>query len=373
MKILFITFGDVSSCGWDIRSASVIRVLADAGHQVAVIASSSDLADHPNIKNLSDGEKTLSRWQLKFAVIKATGSPGFDMVHAVDDAVIFVGKLCAIRKLRFVYDARRCFSGSATKGPFLHRKWFSAYDKKLEKKMLGQAERVVAGCSALRDDLQLICSTADIMLVEDIPLQSSVRSDKWNRAALLEKFESPHATAVLTCSSMPGKQQEVRMILMAARKVIDSIPGAVFFFHGTDMADAEAMAANLDILNRCAFMSEKKADRFLSALKEADASLFFPPSGTRYVQREIYTLMNASVPIVAVESASHKDLLSDQNSISVLSSSESMAEGMIQAIKEPLFSINLASEGKKMIAERYSLPSFKHKIRMLYIEVMTRE
>ena len=372
MKILFITFGDLSAHGRDIRSVSILRALADAGHQVHVIAPSSDIADHPDIKNLPATTHRLPRWKLKAAVIKAAGSRIFDIVHAVDDAVVFASKVCLVHKIRFVYDARRCFTGSVAKEPFRHWKWFPAYYKTSEKKILGQASRVITRCSALSADLKILCPTAEIVLVEDIPQQSSIHPENFDRTDILQKFDG-NVSAILVCSIHSENQQELRKILMAARKVIDSISGAAFFFKGDFSFDAEAMAANLDILSRCSFVSEKDDEVFLSALNVADVSLFFPSPGARYIQQEIYTLLNASAPIVAVEDGSCRNLLSELNSISVLSSSESIAEGLLRAIQEPLFSISLAAEGKKMIAERYSLSSFKHKIRMAYIEVMTKE
>ena len=372
MKILFISFGDVSAHGRDIRSVSILRALADAGHQVHVIAPASDIADHPNIKNLPTTPHRRPRWRLKVAVIKTAGSINFDIIHAVDDAVIFASKVCFLQKIRFVYDARRCFTGSVAREPFRHWKWFPAYYKKREKKILGKAERVITTCSALSADLSTLCPSAEIVSVEDVPLQSNIYPENFDRSKVFGNFKGK-VSAVFMCSLGSQNQQEIRKVLMAARKVIDSVPGAVFFFKGNFPADAEVMATNLDIFNRSAFISDIDDEGFLSALNSADVSLFFPAPGTRYIQSDIYTLLNASAPVVAVEAESCKNLLSERNSISVLSSSESMAEGLLQAIQEPLFSISLAAEGRKLITQRYSLSSFKHKIRMAYIEVLTRE
>ena len=338
-----------------------------------VLAATSDLPEHPNILNVDAcAEHKTPRWRLRVAALKATGEISFDAVHAVDDAVVFASKVCRIRKISLIYDARRCFSGPAADEPFATWKWVPNRYQKREKKILLQADRIFTPCSNLGSDLKSLCPGASIEQVEDIPLQSYLNYRNIDRSKLLEKLGAESSTT-LVCCVLPEQRQELRKVLMAARKVIDSIPGSSFFFKGSLSVEAKALAAHLDILSRSVFLSEDESEIFLSALDTADASLFVPDPGCRYMYAEVFTLLYAPAPLVIVQEGACECVLTEQNSIPVLSTSESIAEGLLLAIQEPLFSRSLASEGQRMIAERYSLSSFKHKIRMVYHEVATRE
>lgn len=373
MKILFITFGELSASGRNIRPVSILRALADAGHQVQVLAASTDLLEHPNILNIAAvAEHKTPRWKIRIAALKATGSMSFDAVHAVDDAVVFASKVCRLRKIRLIYDARRCFTGPAAVEPFAAWKWFPKRYQKREIKILLQAERVFIPCSNLGADLKSLCPGVSIEQIEDIPLQSCLSLRTVDRPKLLEKWAEASSPA-LVCCVLPDQRPELKKVLMAARKVIDSMPGSVFFFKGSLSAEAEALATHLDIHSRSVFLPGNEAEIFLSALEAADAALLVPDSGCRYIHPEVFTLLYAPAPLVVVQEGACDHVLTEQNCIQVLSSSETIAEGLLRAIQEPLFSRSLASEGQRMIAERYSLSSFKHKIRMSYREVAIRE
>ncbi len=314
----------------------------------------------------------MTRWQIRSAVIKSSGSIKYDVFHALDDAVVFAAKVCGIKGLPFLYDATRCFAGPAAQESFIHWKWLSRWYQKREQKILGWAHKVLTPCDTLASELKSLCPSADVISIEDIPLQSLFLTRNSDRASVFNRFESS-IPSTLVCGFLPEERQELRKVLMAARKVLDSIPQVGFFFKGQLALEAQQMAANLDILKRCVFFEDKDAEEFLAALDFTNVSLFVPALGSRYVDAGIFTLLSAPAPVVAVQDGIYQHLLSDQNSILVLSSSESIAEGLIRAIQEPLFSVGLVVEGHKMLAKRYSSSSFKHKIRMAYMGVPTNE
>lgn len=371
MNILFITFGELSLNGGSARPVSILRALADAGHQVSIIAARTDVPEHPHLTFLEGRTSTtLSRWQLRKAVIKATRSLHFDAIHAVDEAVIFSAVICRIRKIRLIYSASRCFSGPVGQEPFIQWKWFPEHYRRVEKKILKQAVRVLSPSSALSADIANLCPSARILQIEDVPVQTLFCCRDVDQSALLGRFEAATASIVV-CSILPGTREELRKVLMATRKVIDVMPAVSFFLRGNLVKEAEAMAINLDIQKHCVFLGNEEVETFLSALEIADAALLVPTHGSRYIHPEIFTLLHAPAPVIAVQEGAYSELLTVQNSIEVLFSTDSIAEGIIRVIQEPLFSIGLGAEGQQLIADRFSLSSFKHKIRMAYHEIMS--
>lgn len=350
----------------------MLRALADAGHQVFVITAHTDLSEHPHITVLAGRTSSpLSRWHLRKAFVKATGTQRFDVVHAEDAAVIFTARLCRLRKIRFIYSAVRCFTGPVGQAPFRHWKWFPEHFQKVEKRILKQADSIITPGATLRADIENLFPAARIFQIEDVPVQMLFGYREVDRGALLERFKDVTPSGVV-CGLLPDNRDELRKVLMATRKVVDAIPTVSFFLKGRLVKEAEALAVNLDIQNRCVLLNNEEMELFLSALDMADVALLIPTHGSRYVHSEIYTLLHSPAPLVAVHEGACSELLTEQNCSEVLSSAESIAEGIIRVIQEPLFSIGLGSEGQQLIADRFSLSSFKHKVRMAYHEMMKK-
>ena len=370
MNILFVTYGELSVGSGVVRPIAIIRALAEAGHRVDIISRRSDLPDHPNVRHLEGrGDRPSRRQQLRIATIKASGKGSYDVLHAVDDAVFFAGRIAALRKIRLVYDATRSFTGAGGSLPAGLWKLFPGYCGRAEKRVLTRAKAVLTPCSTLTADLRSLVGGASTVQVEDIPVQSMFCSRSTDRNALLSRLGTT-ASSVIVCSILPGNRKELRNLLMAVRKVIEAVPGAVFFFKGGAVGDAETMATNLDIGDNCSFFGHAETEEFVSSLDMADATLLFSCSDDRHVHNDVFTLLHAPAPLVAVQSPAYGELLNEQNCIQVLASSESIAEGLLQAIQEPLFSLSIATEGQQLVADKYSFSSFKHKVRMAYHDVL---
>jgi hypothetical protein len=155
-------------------------------------------------------------------------------------------------------------------------------------------------------------------------------------------------------------------MLLAARKVIDALPGAGFFFRGLPVGEAAPMARNLDIHERCVFLDRDETEDYYGALSIADAALFVPRPGGRYVDPEVFTALHSPSALVAVQETAYSGVLDGRNSIQVVSTAESIADGILRVFQEPLLALAIAVEGQQLIANHHSFSSFKHKIRMTY-------
>jgi hypothetical protein len=366
MNILFISYEAVSLHQGNIRSVAMIRALADAGHRIDLIAPLCTLPEHPNIRIvLGPMEGTTRRYKLRFAAFKSVCRESYDACHVVDDASFYAGYLCRWKKIKLVYDAERRFTGPVASGDSLLFKIFPTYYKRAEGSILSRADTVFSSCSVLTEDLFSLNNKAKVIQLEDIPIQPLYTPPEEDKSVLLKPF-GKRPSSVIVCSIINGNAAAFRMVLMAARKVIDSVPDAAFFFKGAPLEQAHQMAKNLDIAEQCIFLSADEPDTFLSALKISDAILLVPQENCRYIHHQVYTLLSAAAPLVAVHDAAYDEILTDKTSLRVLFSTDAIAEGVLHTIQEPLFSLTVAVEGQHYIAERHTYSSFKHKVRMTY-------
>ncbi len=367
MNILFLTFGDVTLHSWSARPVSVVRALADAGHRVDVVAAQSDLPAHPNVRMLGFASvPRMSCVRLRMRMLSAVCRSRYDAVHAVGPAAFCVAGLCRLKKIPLVYDAECRYRGFHGKPPSVLWNVFPSHFRRVEKRLLERAGMVLCNCETLADDLAGMAPEAVVAQLEDVPLQPFFGAQPLDFSRLLGLFRQP-PTALVVCSVLPGNRPDLRKPLVAARKVIDAVPRACFVFKGASVKAAEALAANLDIRSNCVFIEPGDTETFLSALSHADVALLLPHPQGRYVHPEVFTMLNSPAPLVAVQDHAYRNLLNEGNCIPALPSAESIAECVIRAIQEPLFSLGVASQGQLLIAERHAYSSFKHKLRMAYL------
>jgi len=348
---------------------ATLWALADAGHQIDLVAPSGGLPEHPNIHVLVEGEP--GRLALRLACLRAARLGTYDVIHAADDAVFFAARLGCWKKNRLVYDATRCFTGKAGLGTSSLWRFFPKRLRQMEAWVLGRVDLVFSPCTALIAELRRMNREAEVVQLEDIPAQPLYDRSAIESTAWAEPFGGRPETVVV-CSMLPDAMVGLRKVLMAARKVADAEPGTVFFFKGAEHGEGRKMAASLDIVDRCVFLSSNEPESFLSVLGMADAILLVPPGTSCYIHPQVYTLLQAGAPLVAVRDSAFDEVLTEQTSVRVLPSTESIAEGLLRALHEPLFSRAVAAEGQQLVA-RHTFSSFKHQVRMAYRQLSKKE
>jgi len=366
MNILFVTFGELSVGSGAIRSLSILRALADAGHQVDVIAAGSQVAPHPHVRILTGpSDRMLTRRRVRKEFLKAARGKSYQLVHVVDEAVLCLAHCMWWRRVKVVYEASRCFTGPYGIAPSWRWKISPTYYERIEKRALQRTDLVLTSCDLLSTDLERVQKNIRIVQLDAIPghaLRPRVDPD---RKALLSRLGGS-ASGIVTCCILPGNRNELRKLLLAARKVIDALPGVGFFFKGLPAGETEAMARNLDIHGRCVFLDSDETEDYYLALDLADVALFVPQPGGRYIDPEVFTVLQSPSALVAVQDAAYSGTLDARNSIQVVSTAESIAEGILQVFQEPLLALAIAVEGQQQVAAHHSFSSFKHKIRMTY-------
>ena len=366
MNILFVTFGELSIGSGAHRSLSILRALADAGHHIDVIAAGAQIAPHPNVSILAgSSDRLLSRRLLRRVFAKAARRKSYQLVHVVDEAVLCLAHGMWWRRVKVVYEASRCFTGPNGIAPSWSWKLTPTYHERIEKKALRRTDLVLTSCDLLSTDLERVQKDTRIVQLAPIPAQALLPRSEPDRKALLSRFGGS-ASGIAVCCIGPGNRNELRKLLLAARKVIDALPGIGFFFRGLPVEEAETMARNLDIQGRCSFLERDETEDYYSALEIADAALLVPQPGGRYVDPEVFTALHSPSALVVVQEAAYSGVLDGRNSIQVVSTAESIAEGILRVFQEPLLALAIAVEGQQLIANHHSFSSFKHKIRMTY-------
>jgi hypothetical protein len=365
MNILFISFSEIPLSGGAGRSYAMVRALAEAGHTIDLLTPKSTAPCSGSIRVLGGaGYKGLSRASFRLLIGWTVFFGKYDAVHAVDGAAFFVVKMRRWVKTRLVYDAQSRVRDGEGVLPLLMR-ISPAFMRSLERGLLRKASLVFSTCEVLSRDLKALCAGVPLVQVEDVPVQFISPRQEDEEYDLFAWFERRPTYLVTGCfhETMEGGN---RTLMLAVRKVLDVVPDAAFVIKCADTLSLEEIARSLDIAARCIFITEQAPGVFQKALRAADATLFVPLRGGRYIHEDVYSLMNAGVPLVTLREQAYRALLGDHNSIPAIFSSESLTESILRAIQEPLLAYPLAVEAQKMIADHYGFSSFKYRLRKAY-------
>ncbi len=76
---------------------------------------------------------------------------------------------------------------------------------------------------------------------------------------------------------------------------------------------------------------------------------------------------------MTIHDAAYDEVLTEETALRILPGSEAIAEGLLRAIREPLFSLAVVVGGQQLVASHHTYSSFKHKVRMAYRQLSVRE
>ena len=375
MNVLFISYSDISLSMESVRTTMMLYTLADAGYHVDVVAPRVDLPKHPQINCVLKKplpQKNLFRIKLCFSALQIVRQKKYQIVHAVDDAVFFAYDLCRFRKIALVYDARRCVAGAGVFEFSKLWKFSKNLFQRLEVRVLKKAGLIFTTCSTLSLDLLRIEKGAKVALVEDIPAQLILPPSNLEELHIDDFFDfKPRSIIVFNVLKTPLVR--VKKILMAVRKIIDVEPDTALFFRGLGGDSVKKMVANLEIKKQCHFFANQDIELFFSILSRADTVVFVPSKADRYISSQLYSMLYSGVPLLTFQCSEFSDVLSEKNSVNLLPSATSVAEGVLRVLHEPLFYQGISSEGQQLMADQHTRSSFKHKIRMAYHHLFEKE
>ena len=365
MKILFLSYTPISLREDQVRTVATLRTLADAGYKIDLIAPSVDLKPHANIRIIKGKEnKPNTHRNIQWLAFRSTKNTTYSAIHAIDETIFFAYRLSRQKKIPLIYDARRRFTGKSGRGTLRRYRFFPKHYIRLEKNIIEYAACVFSLCPKLTTDLTSLSRDLSLVEIKDIPLQPLCTKDHTDRTEMKTLFPAQPIANIVTCYALSKKS--LRNLMLTARKIIDTLPETGFFLKTTHPEQAKKLAKSLDIVDHCCFLQPNDPHALISALSIANVVLYIPPANVCYIPQSLYTALNVFAPLVVIQNKAYELLLTKKTAHFVLANSDAMAEGLLDILHEPLFSVSIATEGQELVRSKHTFSSFKHQIRMTY-------
>jgi glycosyltransferase involved in cell wall biosynthesis len=386
MKILFLApqpFFRVR--GTPINVRNVVTALGEAGHEVDLLCYpwGEDVSIPgvrifrvlrvPGVAEVGLGPSA-GKLPLDFFMFwKAWGlcrKNRYDVIHAVEESAFFAVWLKKMFRCKLIYDMDSSISDQLRySGSLLYRPIIPLAEL-LERTAMRNSEFVLTVCRSLSQEVEAASPGTRIVQIEDAPLQPSFDEDFKGARRLRQEMNLGDAPVAMYTGNFEN-YQGVELLLRAmsiVRRARTDVHGVLVGGEPEQIARMKEIARSLDLLTGCAFTGKRPMEEMPAFMSMASVLVSPRIRGTNTALK-IYTYMQSGKPIVATKLATHTQVLDDECAILVQPQPDDLAAGILRAIKEPLLADALGREAKARVAARYSLASFKSKVRTAYQEL----
>jgi glycosyltransferase involved in cell wall biosynthesis len=298
----------------------------------------------------------------------------YDVIHAVDESAFFAVWLKRLFRCRLVYDMDssipdelRYTRVSAFRLPF----WLI---ERRERVAMRRADFVLTLGESLTEIVRARAPAARVVQIEDAPLQAVYQDDNEGAERLRGELSLGQAPVVVFTGSFES-HQGVDLLLRAvsiARRRRKDLRCVLVGGDAAQVARMRDVARSLELDGPCLFAGSRPTEE-MPAFMTLATVLVSPRTQGTHTALKIYTYMQSGRPIVATRLAAHTQVLDESCAVLVLPQPDDLAAGILQVLKEPLLAAALGKESRARVASRYSLASFKHKVRTAYQEMQDAE
>lgn len=381
MRILFLSpqpFFRVRGTPINIRN--MVTALAEAGHEVDLltypIGEAVDLPDgvrhlrSPRVPGIREIKVGFSAAKLPLDALMALHTGWrllwgrYDVIHAVEESAFWAAwyNRWLFRRPKLVMDMDSCISeqlvyGGTTKpGGFIARlaRW-------MERRAIQRSTFVLTVCRALSNTVLELDPDAQVVQIEDAPLEETFTPQAEQAERLAREFElGPEPRIVYTGNF--ESYQGVELLVDALGHLPD-LPATLVLVGGKpDHINAlRQRASEAGVDGRVVFTGPRPLEEMPAFLTLGDVLGSPRVEGTNTALK-VYGYMQSGTPIVATNLETHTQVLDDSTAYLVAPTSEGVAGGIRAALADPEHAGSIGAAAKQRVDERYSLRVFKQRV-----------
>ncbi|MFH0878818.1 MAG: glycosyltransferase family 4 protein [Lentisphaerota bacterium] len=291
----------------------------------------------------------------------------YQVVHVLGESAFLAVLLKRFFRARLVYDLNASIRETLRR-PGLHM--LKPFWLRLERFLIRAADRVLSPCGILTELTRADVPGLRIDQIESPPLYPAFREDREGAQRLRQELGIGTDRVILYGGNFSGCQG-IELLIKAARPVLRQHEALRFVALGVDYCKIKwlsTMARSLDLQGRFIFLSKRPLAELPAFMTLADILVSVRTSGL-LLPLELITYMQTGKPLVATRTEVHTQLLTDEEAILVMPHADDIAEGLARALTPGETLKNMGMKSRSLVASRFSLASFKHRIRGLYQEL----
>ena len=300
----------------------------------------------------------------------------YRIVHAHEEAVFWVRALKPLFRFKMIYDMHSSLPQQLGNFGFSKSRLLFGTFKWLEDSCLKAADAVITICPDLRDYAleQGVAADRHFLIensiFEDVKLVDSPAAPSFANP-LAETIEFSPDIPTMVYAGTFEKYQGIDRVISAFSLVANQRPDVRLVLAGGTDEQVNAMktvatAAGLE--DNCIFTGRVSKTLALKFNQQADVLLSPRVDGTN-TPLKIYEQLASGKPLVATRIWSHTQVLNDEVCFLVEPTPESIAEGMLHVLNDPVEATRRATNARALYDREYARPIYEQKIRALLARV----
>lgn len=289
-------------------------------------------------------------------------------IHAIEDGAFFTFPLTALTGIPLIYDMASSIPDEMSRLRLFRSGPFLAILRFLERSAVCQADHII--CSAgLAQHIHAIERRARVNEWR-FPAVAADQGDPGGRE-LRFSLGIPRSAPVILYSGTFQKYQGLSMLVAAVPHVLAAIPDAVFVLVGArGQGEVELMRAELPDVPSANFhilaqQPRARMDRFYAM---ADV-LVSPRIDGRNAPLKVFDYMASGKPMIASDVPAHRAVLDEQRALLVRPTTEDLANGITQLLRDPALGRALAGASRRYAEQNLQWESFVSLVRNVYEDV----
>ncbi len=289
----------------------------------------------------------------------------YDAIHSHEEGGLIGVLLAALLRVPHLYDMHSSLPQQLTNFAFSRSPFVRGVFEWIERVMIRRSRVVIVICPSLEETVRAIEPRAQVVLIENAPGSAEEQATFAEAATVRTSLGLSPSTPIILYTGTFEAYQGLDLLFDAMSRVKTRHPQARLVLAGgkSDQIErAKAQARAADIEGVTIFAGERPAAEIPAYLLAADV-LVSPRSKGTNTPLKIYQYLRSGKPIVATRLLTHTQVLDDTTAILTGATPAEFADGVMQALADPIRGESLGRHARELAETKYSYEAYLERTR----------
>lgn len=295
----------------------------------------------------------------------------YEVIHSHEEASYFAGFLAKLFGTKHLYDMHSSLPKQLVSYQYGNNFLFIGILKALERYTLRSSDAVITVGVDLDQWVKEVAPSANTFLIENLPIQITIDQPGPDSVERVRQSLGLNGKHIVVYTGTFEPYQGLGMLIDCARIVVDECPVVTFLLIGGNKQQVEQhrqLAADKN-LDHCFHFTGNVPATEVTAYLDLASVVVSPRLGGTSVPLKIYTYLLSGKPLVATDTAAHRQVLNEDFAILTAPNEENFAQGVLQILKNPDFGRELAQRARVFAKDKYEFKKYQNKLNSVYLSL----
>ena len=295
----------------------------------------------------------------------------YEVIHSHEEASFFAGFLAKLFGTKHLYDMHSSLPKQLVAYQGGINFLFVGIFKALERYTLRSSDAVITIGVDLDLWVKEVAPSANTFLIENLPIQTTIDRPNPDSVETVRQNLGLNGKHIVVYTGTFEPYQGLGMLIDSARFVVDECPLVTFLLIGGSNQQVEQYRQLADDKNmdHCFHFTGNVPTTEVPSYLEMASVVVSPRLGGTSVPLKIYTYLLSGKPLVATDTAAHRQVLSEDFAMLTAPTEEDFAQGILQILKNPEYGRQLAQRARAHAKDKYKFKNYQNKLNSVYLSL----